>query len=74
MFEYFELAGEEDNFDANTVSGWVIEHLGEIPHAGYQFEYLNLAVEVLKSTVKRVLQIKITVLDKIENESDNDEE
>ena len=74
MFEYFELAGEEDNFDANTVSGWVIEHLGEIPHAGYQFEYLNLAVEVLKSTVKRVLQIKITVLEKIENESDNDEE
>ena len=74
MFEYFELAGEEDNFDANTVSGWVIEHLGEIPHAGYQFEYLNLAVEVLKSTVKRVLQIKITVLDKIENENDDDEE
>ena len=74
MFEYFELSGEEDNFDANTVSGWVIEHLGEIPHAGYQFEYLNLAIEVLKSTVKRVLQIKVTVLDPLEKEDEDNEE
>ncbi len=70
-FEYFNLSGEEDNFDANTVSGWVIEKLGEIPRAGYQFEHLNLSIEVLKSTVKRVLQVKITILantDREENE------
>ena len=70
-FEYFGLAGEEDNFDANTVSGWVIEKLGEIPHAGYQFEHLNLAIEVLKSTVKRVLKIKVTTLEKT---SEDDQE
>ena len=65
-FEYFNLSGEEDNFDANTVSGWVIEKLGEIPRAGYQFEHLNLSIEVLKSTVKRVLQVKITALENTE--------
>ena len=69
-FEYFGHAGEEDNFDANTVSGWVIEKLGEIPHAGYQFEYLNLSIEILKSTVKRVLQIKVTVLEDQETEDE----
>ena len=69
-FEYFGHAGEEDNFDANTVSGWVIEKLGEIPRAGYQFEYLNLSIEILKSTVKRVLQIKVTVLEQQETEDE----
>ena len=68
-FELFGLKGEEDNFDANTMSGWVIEKAGIIPHAGYQFEHKNLSVEVLKSTVKRVLQAKVVV-----NEVDPDVE
>ncbi len=72
-FEYFNLKGEEDNFDANTVSGWVIEKLGEIPHAGYQFEHKNLSVEVLKSTVKRVLQIKVVVNEINEEEREAEE-
>lgn len=63
-FEYFGLSGEEDNFDANTVSGWIIEKLGEIPRSGVKFDYLTLSVEILKSTVKRVLSVKITVNDK----------
>ena len=71
-FEKFGLENEDANsFDANTMSGWVIEFLGLIPHAGYQFEYKNLSVEVLKSTVKRVLQIKVVVNEKV---SDGDTE
>ena len=60
-FELFGLEDEDDNFEANTVSGWVIEALGEIPRAGAILNHLNLTVEVLKSTVKRVLQVKVTV-------------
>ncbi len=60
MFEYFELNHEEDEFEANTVSGWVIEMLEEIPRAGASFEYKHLLVEVQKSTVKRVLAVKVT--------------
>ena len=70
-FEKFNLEDDADNFDANTMSGWVIEHLGTIPHAGYQFEYKHLSIEVLKSTVKRVLQIKVVVN---ENTEENTEE
>ncbi len=70
-FEYLGLSSdEEDNFDASTVSGFVIEQLGEIPHAGKKFSYLNLDIEVLKSTVKKVLQVKIVVN---KTESDDDE-
>lgn len=59
-FEYFKLDGD-DEFEANTVSGWAIETLGEIPTAGRSFDYKNIHVEVTKSTVKRILQLKFTV-------------
>ena len=59
-FEYFGLEGD-DEFEANTVSGWAIETLGEIPPAGRSFDYKNVHVEVTKSTVKRILQLKFTL-------------
>ena len=65
MFKYFSLDGEEENFEATTVSGWVIEKLGEIPRSGTKFTHANLNVEVTKSTVKKVLQIKVM----LENEN-----
>ncbi len=69
MFEHFTLAGEEDKFDTSTVSGWVIEQLDEIPTAGKKFSYLNLDIEVMKSTVKKVLQIKVIVRNETEQET-----
>ena len=60
-FEFFSLDGEEDNFEASTFSGWVIEMLGEIPRVGAKLTYLNLEIEVLKATIKRVLLTKVTV-------------
>ena len=61
MFENFGHKGEEENFEANTVNGWVIEKLSELPQGGSKFDYLNLTVEVMKATVRRVLQIKVTL-------------
>ena len=61
MFEYFELSGEDEKFEAQTVSGWIIEQLEEIPHAGVKLSHLNLEIEVMKSTVRKVQQVKITL-------------
>ena len=61
-FEYLGLPKNEDEeFEAITVSGWIIELLGEIPKAGEKLTHKNLDVEVLKSTVKKILQVKIVV-------------
>ncbi len=60
-FKFFGFEGEDEEFEAYTLSGWAIEQLGEIPVAGKQFEYKNLKVEVTKSTVRRILQLRITV-------------
>lgn len=59
--EFFGVEAESDRFDANTLSGWVIEQMGEIPHAGAKLQFENLDIEVTKSTVKRVLQVKVIV-------------
>ncbi len=64
-FEFFSL-GDEEEFEASTVSGWIIEMLGEIPRAGTSLVHENLNVEILKATVKRVLQVKVTVTENIE--------
>lgn len=61
FFEYFGKKDDEEQFDALTLSGWIIETLGEIPRVGVKFDYKNLNIEILKSTVKRVLSVKITV-------------
>ena len=58
----------DEDFEANTVSGWVIESLGEIPTVGKTFTYENLSVEVLKSTVKKVLQIRVLTTTESEEE------
>ncbi len=60
FYSYYKLADDEYGFDANTVSGWVIEQLGEIPSVGKKFSFANLDIEVTKATEKKVLELKVT--------------
>ena len=64
MFEFFELSGEDEKFEAQTVSGWIIEQLEQIPHAGVKLSHLNLDIEVMKSTVRKIQQVRVTVNEK----------
>lgn len=63
--KFFELFGldedESDNFESQTVSGWVIEVLGLIPKKFDSFDYKNLTVTVNKLTQRRVIEVKVTV-------------
>lgn len=68
LFAKFEIAGEEDNFEALTVSGWITEKLGDIPRAGVRFDYKNLSIEVTKSSIRKVLQIKATLIQQPDRE------
>ena len=65
-FEFLGISGEEDEFDATTFSGWLIELLGEIPHAGKKLEFKNLEIEITKSTVKKILQARVKVNESLE--------
>ena len=65
VLDKFEVSCEEE-FDSNTLSGFIIEQLGEIPRVNKKFVFCDLQFIVLKSTVKRVLSVKITKLEKTE--------
>lgn len=71
-FEYFNLVNDEE-IESSTVSGWVIEMAGEIPTAGKQLEYKHLDIEVTKSTVRKVLQVRVTVTDRQEEQQTEEE-
>lgn len=66
IFELFKHEDEKDNFEANTVSGWILEYLGEIPISGTTFKFKNLQIDILQSTVKKINKVRISLLE--ENE------
>ena len=63
MYDLFQLRGE---CDAATVSGWVLEQAGRVPEPGDHFQAEGLDVTVTKVEHRRVLEIRIHVLDKSE--------
>ncbi len=65
MFEFLSVDFETES---NTVSGWILEQLGKIPEVGDTFDYENLHVEVTKTDSRRVVEIKVTVLEEEEND------
>ena len=63
FFELFSVETEEDEFDSQTVGGWVLEKTGELPkkNASFTFEHLNIILT--KCSQKRVFEIKVVVND-----------
>ena len=45
----------EDEFEVNSVNGWVIQQFGKIPKVGESFEYKNLKIVIQKATKRCVL-------------------
>ena len=58
VLEEFDL---EEEFDVNSVNGWVMQQFGKIPKVGESFEYKNLKIVIQKATKRCVLEIRITV-------------
>ena len=56
----------EDEFEVNSVNGWVIQQFGKIPKVGESFEYKNLKIVIQKSTKRCVLEIRLTVDEPLE--------
>ena len=75
FFETFGLDKDTaDNFDAQTVSGWAIAEIGEIPKKSQSFEYKNLTVSINRLTQKRIIDVKVTVNTIPEDEDEEEDE
>ena len=68
----FEVLGVESEFEAMTVSGWVMEVLEKIPSTDDTFESDGLKVRVMKMTGKRIEQVEIIRLTETESDSEED--
>ena len=56
--------------DAATVSGWVMEQIGRVPEVGDHFVCDHLDVTVTQVDHRRVLEIRVAVLDQEDQEKD----
>lgn len=76
--KFFALFGFDDDeaeqFDSQTVSGWVIEQLGDIPKKFQKFDYKNLTVIVNRLTQRRVLDVKVIINPEPEDENDKEKD
>lgn len=70
MFEYFDIKPSDENDLPQTVNGWVLKEMGRLPDAGESFDYKNLHIEVTKTDEKIVEEVVVTVVNKDEEESD----
>ena len=61
FFTLFDLEGDEEDFESQTVSGWVIEQTGTFPKKFDSFEYKNLTIITNKLTQRRVLDVKVVI-------------
>ena len=61
FFERFNLKDKSDDYDAVTVSGWVVQECGRIPDVGDEFIYEDLKVTITQTDSKRVLEIMAEV-------------
>ena len=64
MYDLFQVKG---GCDAATVSGWVLEQVGRVPEAGDRFQAEGLDVTVTRVENRRVLEIRVRVLDEAES-------
>jgi Hemolysins and related proteins containing CBS domains len=70
LIDRFDVDEEDEEFDFITVSGWAIHELGHIPHVGEEFDYKNLHVSIAKADQRKVLEVKVEIHAKKEEEED----
>ncbi len=69
FFEFFELDPDEES-EATTVNGWLVEKSENIPDVGYTFEYKNLTVTVTDADELMTNELLVKVLKEEEAEEE----
>ena len=65
LYDLFDMKPSEE-YDASSVSGWVMEQVGRVPEVGDHFQAEGLDVTVTQVEHRRVLEIQVRVLEEPE--------
>lgn len=70
FFELYDMEKEDENYDSNTIGGWVTEEYGGIPPVGEVLTFKDLEIKIVKATKQKVLKIRSK---KLETEEEEDQ-
>lgn len=75
LFEHLGITMQPDlsSTDYQTVAGFIMTFLGQVPHVGSHFEWANFRFEVVDMDGKRVDRVLVTPLKKPETEKSEDQ-
>ncbi len=69
FFEFFELKPDEESV---SLSGWIMEKLGDVPNANDSFSYEHLDITVLEVDIHRTEKISVRVNEKPQPEDEEE--
>ena len=58
FFDLYEMEKEDENYESNTVGGWVTENHGGIPPVGEVLNFKDLEIRIVKTSKQKVLKIR----------------
>ncbi|MBO5411879.1 MAG: HlyC/CorC family transporter [Clostridia bacterium] len=58
FFELYEFEKADDEYESNTVGGWVTEIYGGIPPIGECVQWNGLEIKIVKATKQKVLKVR----------------
>lgn len=58
FFELYELENMEEEFESNTIGGWVTEQYCGIPPIGEVITYKDVQIKIVKATKQKVLKVR----------------
>ncbi|MBQ7949197.1 MAG: HlyC/CorC family transporter [Clostridia bacterium] len=70
FFDLYEMDQKDEEFESNTIGGWVTETYGGIPPIGEVLHYENLEIKIVKTTKKKVLKVRSKRVEIVEEAED----
>lgn len=74
--DFFELYGKEvsdEDYESNTIGGWITELCGIIPPTGETLRFEDVEVKIVKATRQKVLKVRTRLLTAEELAEDKEE-
>ncbi|MBQ9764850.1 MAG: HlyC/CorC family transporter [Lachnospiraceae bacterium] len=72
FFEFFSLDSDEET-EATTINGWIIEQIGDIPEQGSSFNYENLVINITKADELMAHEVTVEVVEIASDDSEEDD-
>ena len=62
FFELYEKEISDEDYESNTVGGWVTELCGQLPTIGEILHFEDIEIKIVKATKQKVLKIRSRLL------------